>query len=92
MRARTVIASLFVTIPENGATQVALRQPGRELFEVSGKSVNVMEIFAGVFSEVVAGQFPSGPGLVKRVAKQIVFRNACVQLGNKFLGGHFASG
>src|SRR5258708_1436160 len=70
---------------------MTLRQAPRELVQVRGKSFDVMKILVRVFEQVGTGQLAGGPGLIKRMAKQVILRDARIQLLKKFWGCHFAS-
>jgi hypothetical protein len=42
-----------------------------------------MVVVLGIFPQIVAGQLAGRPGLVKRMAKQVVFMNAVVESRKK---------
>jgi hypothetical protein len=48
----------------------------------------MMEIVLGVLSQIVSGQVAGGPGFVKWMAKQVVFRDARFKLGEKLSCSH----
>src|SRR5207244_8044572 len=62
-----------------------------EFFEIRGERLHMMEIVSAVPSQVFPRQLASGPGLIKRMAKQIVFGDSCVQLLEKIFGSHRSS-
>jgi hypothetical protein len=50
-----------------------------------------MKIVLSVIPQVFARQFARAPRRIERMAEQVIFRDAGIQLCEKFLSSHFAS-
>src|ERR1700761_7404833 len=50
-----------------------------------------MKIVLPVVLQIFARQFTRTPCLIERMAKQVIFRDAGIELSEEFLSGHFPS-
>jgi hypothetical protein len=67
-------------IGEHRLLKLAGVESGREFSEIGGKGRDVVIVVLGIVAEVVRGQLARAPGLIKRVAQQIVGGDAGVEL------------
>src|SRR6185312_6193706 len=82
------IAQLIFHVRQNSAAQLAFFQPVREFSQVSRESVYMMKIVRSILTQIIAGKLAGAPGFVKRMAEQIVFGDAGVELLEEILSGH----
>jgi len=68
--------------------ELAFIEPHCQLSQISRKRVDVLVVVLRILAKILAGQFPGGPGFVKRMAEQIIFTNAIIETREKVLCGH----
>ena len=79
--------ALFVAhVGQYRAPQFAILQPQPKRRQIRRKRFHVMVVVLRILAQIVARQLSCRPCLVKRVAKQVIFRDARVQLLKKFSG------
>ena len=92
MRTRCLIsAHLIVAVHENHSPQLIVGNPRSEFLQIIRKRLHVMEVVTRVFAQILARKRTRTPGLIKRMAKQIMLRNPRIQFRHKFFCRHHPS-
>ena len=87
-RPSTPFSSHMLASTARRSSPSSRRMPKRR--QVGGKRLHVMVVVLRILAQIVAGQLARRPRLVKRMAEQVILRDARVQLLEEFRGIHEA--
>src|SRR6266849_6581599 len=83
-------AVFFAHIGKDGSPQFPVYETDGQCREVNWKRRHVMVVVQGILPQIVSRQLAYGPRFVEGMAKQVIFRDARIQLFEEFLVSHEA--